>query len=114
MVLRYAAAGAISGYQRFLSPHKGFCCAHRALHGGWSCSEYARRAVLRFGLLRFVMLQRRRFSRCANAYVILQAQPPKEDDVEYKDFPWKQCLKSKGIDYSTEACCCLPWPLLWS
>ena len=34
-------ASALTGialYQRWLSPHKGFCCAHAALYGGQSCS----------------------------------------------------------------------------
>lgn len=35
------AVGLTRGYQRFLSPYKGFTCAHRARHGGPSCSEYA-------------------------------------------------------------------------
>jgi len=30
----------ISLYQRYVSPYKGFRCAHRVLHGGDSCSEY--------------------------------------------------------------------------
>ena len=33
----------ISAYQRFISPHKGWCCAYAALHGGPSCSAYGRR-----------------------------------------------------------------------
>lgn len=28
-------------YQRYISPYKGFSCAHRALSGGKSCSHYA-------------------------------------------------------------------------
>ncbi|MBC9071757.1 membrane protein insertion efficiency factor YidD [Thauera sp. CAU 1555] len=109
MVLRYALAGAISGYQRLLSPHKGFRCAHRALHGGWSCSEFGRRAVLRFGVLRFLLLQRRRFVRCASAYAVLQNHAA-EPETEYKDFPWKQCLKSKEFDCAATGCCfCFPW-----
>ena len=32
----------IRGYQRFLSPYKGYACAHRVKFGGASCSEYGR------------------------------------------------------------------------
>ncbi|HIQ07804.1 MAG TPA: membrane protein insertion efficiency factor YidD, partial [Thiotrichaceae bacterium] len=39
----------ISLYQRNISPHKGFTCAHRGLHGGDSCSEYARKKLLEKG-----------------------------------------------------------------
>lgn len=39
----------ISFYQRFLSPHKGFCCAHRVLHGGPSCSAAVKSILLERG-----------------------------------------------------------------
>lgn len=67
------AAGIIVGYQRYLSPHKGFCCAHRALHGGPSCSEFARRVVIRRGVGPLAALLRRRFARCAAAARRLRA-----------------------------------------
>ncbi len=35
------AIAAITGYQRYLSPYKGFRCAHRVLHQGESCSQYS-------------------------------------------------------------------------
>lgn len=39
---RQIAIACIGGYQRYLSPHKGFVCAHRRLHGGDSCSQYVK------------------------------------------------------------------------
>lgn len=42
---------AIRIYQRWLSPHKGFRCAHAALHGGESCSAAVARLVRNEGLL---------------------------------------------------------------
>jgi putative component of membrane protein insertase Oxa1/YidC/SpoIIIJ protein YidD len=107
MVLRYAVAGAISRYQRHLSPQKGYCCAHRSLHGGWSCSEFGRRVVLRFGTYRFLLLQTRRFAKCASAAAMLQQQSP-TDEPEYKDFPWKQCIQNKKVQAYAAACCCMP------
>lgn len=38
-------------YLKYLSPHKGFCCASRVLSGGPSCSEYTRKAIAEQGLL---------------------------------------------------------------
>ncbi|GCL38531.1 hypothetical protein H6F47_13070 [Sphaerospermopsis sp. FACHB-1094] len=32
-VSRNISVSAISGYQKYLSPHKGFACAHRVLYG---------------------------------------------------------------------------------
>ncbi len=39
----------ISFYQRYLSPYKGFCCAHRVLHGGPSCSVAVKSILLERG-----------------------------------------------------------------
>jgi Putative membrane protein insertion efficiency factor len=52
------AIAAITGYQRYLSPYKGFRCAHRVLHQGESCSQYVKREVQAEGLL--VALRRSR------------------------------------------------------
>ncbi|MBC9071976.1 membrane protein insertion efficiency factor YidD [Thauera sp. CAU 1555] len=106
MVLRYAIAGAITGYQKHFSPRKGYCCAYRALHGGPSCSEFGRRVVLRYGVLRFFVLQVRRFARCSNAFAALQAKEHK--GKEYSNFPWKACLKNKKVDEAGTCCCMFP------
>lgn len=44
------ALAALATYQRHLSPRKGYCCAHRVVHGGLSCSAFARQAITRDGL----------------------------------------------------------------
>ena len=41
----------ISAYQRYLSPHKGYSCAHRLLHGGESCSCHVKNALTETDLL---------------------------------------------------------------
>ncbi len=40
-MLRKIAKASIRGYQKFISPHKGFRCAHHALHAKGSCSQRA-------------------------------------------------------------------------
>lgn len=50
MLLKYLSIGLIHFYQKFISPHKGFCCAYRKYSGGRSCSHYAVVAVRRFGV----------------------------------------------------------------
>lgn len=42
-LLRRSLAGLISTYQRYISPMKGYGCAHRRRHQGPSCSEYVKR-----------------------------------------------------------------------
>ena len=61
------AIAAIVAYQKHLSPRKGFRCAHRALHGGASCSEFVRRAIVQHGVRDAVPLSRLRFSECRAA-----------------------------------------------
>lgn len=77
-----AALAAIGAYQRYVSPYKGFCCAHRARTGHASCSEFARRAIERCGLLAGLRLLRRRFLACAASYRALMADGPKAPDTE--------------------------------
>ena len=57
----------IAAYQRWLSPRKGFRCAHRRRHGGLSCSQFARRAIARAGLGGGWRALRHRFAACAEA-----------------------------------------------
>lgn len=56
---------AIRGYQRFLSPHKGFSCAYRVHTGGQSCSHFGYRAIERHGPWLGLKLLRRRLDKCA-------------------------------------------------
>lgn len=52
MTLDHATLTGIRFYQRRLSPHKGFRCAHAALHGGPSCSAVVRRVIEERGVRR--------------------------------------------------------------
>jgi putative component of membrane protein insertase Oxa1/YidC/SpoIIIJ protein YidD len=69
------ALAAIRAYQRWLSPHKGFCCALRAATGGDSCSAYGYRVIERFGLRRGLGLLDRRLGLCS--YVHRATTPPR-------------------------------------
>jgi putative component of membrane protein insertase Oxa1/YidC/SpoIIIJ protein YidD len=46
----------VRGYQRYLSPCKGYRCAHRVLYEEPSCSEYFRQSVGDYGSLRATVL----------------------------------------------------------
>lgn len=59
---------AISAYQRFISPYKGFGCAYRVHTGCQSCSVLGYRAIRRFGVIDGVALLRQRFLRCGVAH----------------------------------------------
>jgi len=62
----------ITLYQKKLSPHKGFSCAHRVLRGGESCSQYTKRLILEQGLGDALPLVRQRFQSCKVANQILK------------------------------------------
>ena len=58
---------AVRLYQKFLSPHKGFTCAHRKLYREASCSEYFRQAIATEGLADAIPLFQQRLFDCKQA-----------------------------------------------
>lgn len=58
---------AIRGYQRYLSPRKGYCCAYAAYTGHASCSALGYRTIRRFGVVKGVVLLDRRLHKCGVA-----------------------------------------------
>ena len=62
------ALAAIRGYQRHLSPRKGFSCAYRCATGRDGCSGYGYRVIERFGLTAGLALLRRRVRLCGDTY----------------------------------------------
>jgi putative component of membrane protein insertase Oxa1/YidC/SpoIIIJ protein YidD len=71
-MLDHAALLAIGGYQRWLSPRKGYGCAYRIAHGGTGCSGFAKRAIAERGLRRALPLIRQRFRECHAAALLAQ------------------------------------------
>lgn len=78
--LRSGAIATISGYQRHISPRKGYSCAHRLVHGGDSCSQYVKKMLADKSLFEATLLARTRFKECNIAYL-----SSKDRIVEYKD-----------------------------
>lgn len=58
------ALALIRAYQRWISPYKGFACAHRLHGGGASCSQAGFRLIRRHGLWKGLPLLRERLRRC--------------------------------------------------
>ncbi|HSO70875.1 MAG TPA: membrane protein insertion efficiency factor YidD [Arachnia sp.] len=65
----------IRAYQRYLSPHKGFTCAHVVARGGQSCSAAVRDIVTANGVLRGTLPTLARFYACHQAAAMLQSGP---------------------------------------
>lgn len=68
------AIALIGGYQKHISPQKGFSCAHRLLHGGESCSQYMKRLIAQEGLVEAMRASRQRFQACRESNQILKAR----------------------------------------
>lgn len=105
-MLRLVAVETISMYQRHLSPYKGFTCAFRQHTGRCSCSEFARRVTLRYGILRMLKLLPGRFKSCKAAYMLtIQSNAPdRKNENSSRDS--SLCCKEGG--YLAVGCC--PWP----
>ena len=108
----------IEVYQRRLSPLKGFHCAYRARKGRASCSEFARRAIERLGVLTGVALLRRRFDKCNRAARALEYEAARaKKKGRWKDRCWSAANSGPGCDgRSTSDACdvlslgCSLWP----
>jgi putative component of membrane protein insertase Oxa1/YidC/SpoIIIJ protein YidD len=74
--MRGLALAAIRVYQRWISPHKGFCCALRVHTGGDSCSAYGYLVIARFGLRRGLGLLDRRLELCGHVHRTLTPARP--------------------------------------
>ncbi|HEY9829813.1 MAG TPA: membrane protein insertion efficiency factor YidD [Stenomitos sp.] len=68
------AISLIAGYQKHISPQKGFSCAHRLVQGGESCSQYIKRLIAQEGLVEAIRASRQRFQACREANEILKAR----------------------------------------
>ncbi len=73
-MLSRTALGGIWVYQQYISPRKGFRCAHAVLHDGTGCSGYAKQAIKQHGLFQAIPSIRQRFRDCRAAYHILRSE----------------------------------------
>lgn len=77
---QYLVIGLIRFYQRFISPHKGFCCARHQRVGGRSCSNFALVAVRRYGVSALWQLFPKRLEACKVAAMRLNEEKDKKRD----------------------------------
>jgi putative component of membrane protein insertase Oxa1/YidC/SpoIIIJ protein YidD len=64
-------------YQIYLSPRKGFSCAHAAVHGGLSCSSAVAQIIASDGVWHGLRPIEQRFIECRSAAHFIQQQTPK-------------------------------------
>ncbi|WP_071516145.1 membrane protein insertion efficiency factor YidD [Geitlerinema sp. PCC 9228] len=78
------AIALVSLYQRYLSPYKGFRCAHKTLYGGTSCSQYFQTVVREKGLVAAIPKFQQRLLDCKQANVLIHAQDNSEEKTKKK------------------------------
>jgi putative component of membrane protein insertase Oxa1/YidC/SpoIIIJ protein YidD len=66
------AVAGIDFYRRYLSPLKGFKCAHHHVHGRGSCSTYGRDVFATHRFLDATRLLRVRFTECKQASLVIK------------------------------------------
>ncbi|MBU2712048.1 membrane protein insertion efficiency factor YidD [Zooshikella harenae] len=92
-------------YQRYISPYKGFRCAHAALSKRDSCSVAVSKIIARRGGLKGYQDIKKQFLRCANASQYLEDSKRKDKKPRKKDNPYYCCLDMPV------GCCVLPWDI---
>ncbi|WP_414528763.1 membrane protein insertion efficiency factor YidD [Nodularia chucula] len=101
---RQVGVAAITGYQKHISPHKGFACAHRVFYGGESCSQYFKRVIIQDGFRAALIQSRERFQACKQANDILRstllrfAQTPDKKREPEKPQPPSQNPGNQSVD----------------
>ncbi|WP_071608874.1 membrane protein insertion efficiency factor YidD [Entomohabitans teleogrylli] len=104
----------INGYQRYLSPHKGFRCAFGALHHSSGCSEAVKQIIQRQGLTGGWPDIRQRFADCRQAAEQLEKRRDKEkkrNRCDCMDFAHCQPPDSCSVPRlpgGPDSCDCIP------
>jgi len=72
-------------YRHYISPYKGYKCAHHHVHGDGSCSYWALGVIEKRGVFYFICNVRPRLVECQLAYEGLkEPKDEKSDDNENK------------------------------
>jgi putative component of membrane protein insertase Oxa1/YidC/SpoIIIJ protein YidD len=102
--MRQVVIQSIGIYQRHLSPLKGYCCAHNYLHRNGSCSQFAMRAVTKYGVVKMLGLLRLRFKACALAYQHIQEARKETEEESSKRY--RTPTRSDLLLCLPDAACC--------
>ncbi|MFV8407336.1 membrane protein insertion efficiency factor YidD [Vibrio harveyi] len=84
-------------YQRYLSPHKGFRCAHAVYYGTDSCSAAISKIIQRKGVFSSYTSVQDQFTRCRHAHQRLQTEEPSRSRKRRKNKD-SSCVKDMGCN----------------
>ena len=102
VLINKIAIKAIHFYQKYLSPQKGYSCAHNALHGNGSCSSWAISLIESKGVLELASQFGARVSECNEASKKLSDKHKRKNNEES---PADAACNSSDI-----GCCFASWP----
>jgi putative component of membrane protein insertase Oxa1/YidC/SpoIIIJ protein YidD len=107
---RSSSAGLICGYQKHISPKKGFSCAYRVLHGKESGSEFIKRTILEQGLMEAIPAAKHRLQACKAANQVLKSKS--ETPGSNKEAQRRRRDSEKQCSNNMANINCLDWALL--
>jgi uncharacterized protein len=101
----------INFYQLYVSPFKGFRCAHAAYHKDISCSSWARMLVENEGWLSFFLSLKSRAYKCQEAASALSLGNVEHQDSNNKDDVEPNDNKQPSTCEESASCCIwlIPW-----
>ncbi len=106
-MLTKIAIFSIELYQKYLSPHKGYCCAYSVYHNDLSCSAYAKQTIKKLGFFHSISKIKARFNECkkASEYIANEYKDMQKDDKkEIKPGKCEECGRCGTDTCSTAAC----------
>jgi putative component of membrane protein insertase Oxa1/YidC/SpoIIIJ protein YidD len=107
-MFKVALVGTIRIYQRFVSPYKGYTCAHRVYCGGDSCSEFAKYALMNYSTMAALKLIKQRLLDCRAVFMAhsgLRLSVPDGTALSAEENPKKP---TKGCGDDVANMCTLP------
>ena len=92
MINKLALLG-IGGYQRWLSPYKGYRCAYSVAHGGTGCSGYVKAVIAEQGMWSGLPKIRARFRACKATAMAMNEENSRQTELNRKGRRWRDELK---------------------
>lgn len=103
-MINRSAIISIELYQKYISPHKGFCCAYKVHHNDISCSEFAKQTIKEIGLIKSIEKIKNRFNECKIANDYIQNEYEQNSKKEFKQGKCEKCGQC-GTDACNVAPC---------
>ena len=88
--MNYLPRMAIRGYQKWISPYKGFRCAHHVVYADGSCSDYGLQCFEESPFFEAIQRIKDRFAACKVANQIYHLETPEERERRERELEKKK------------------------